>query len=302
MSGTVNRRSLLLGAAAGLVVAACGGDTIGDQAVAGDTQNEGIAPVQLFPGFAYSAVDPGILRPGSPQRAPFVLLESDGAPLVDGPDTIDVDLMDAGGALVSTHTLVKHAAGIPSPYYPMLFTVDESGTYTASTTIEGVDSSWEFFVAEADKVALAQPGDALAPVPTPTADEPLATEPICTRNPPCPFHERSHADIVGTGRPTVLLVSTPAYCQTVICGPVLDLLIDVAPDFAHIDMVHAEVYKDAAETGNIIGASLTEAAVIVPGALFEPSLILTDGEGMVIARLDFTYDRDELIQALSSVT
>ena len=45
----------------------------------------------------------------------------------------------------------------------------------------------------------------------------------------------------------MLLISTPGFCQTDICGPVLDLLIDEAGDRTDLNVIHAEVYVDPSD-------------------------------------------------------
>ena len=37
-------------------------------------------------------------------------------------------------------------------------------------------------------------------------------------------------------------------CQTGICGPVLDVMIDVAADYPDLQFIHAEVYTDNTAT------------------------------------------------------
>ena len=62
---------------------------------------------------------------------------------------------------------------------------------------------------------------------TPTFDDARGVDPICTRSPePCPFHDRTLTDVVESGEPVALLISTPGFCQTAICGPVLELLME----------------------------------------------------------------------------
>ena len=116
-----------------------------------------------------------------------------------------------------------------------------------------------------------------------------------------PFHEITLADALASGEPTAFLISTPLFCQTAVCGPVLDLLVDEAGRRPTLNVVHAEVYADAVAKGNVIGASLTE-AVNAYALSFEPSLFVIDAAGMVVDRLDFVYDAPELRLALDQVT
>src|SRR5438132_1411319 len=82
------------------------------------------------------------------------------------------------------------------------------------------------------------------PNPTPTTANHLGVNPICTHDPVCPFHSVSLDQAIGGTRPIALLVSTPAFCQVAICGPVLDLFIKRKATFAAqgITVIHAEVY------------------------------------------------------------
>ena len=68
--------------------------------------------------------------------------------------------------------------------------------------------------------------------------------PICTRTPACPLHEVTLAAALAESRPVALLIGTPAYCQTGICGPVLDLLLAQHDAFPGIDFLHADIYVD----------------------------------------------------------
>src|SRR5260370_39071776 len=74
-------------------------------------------------------------------------------------------------------------------------------------------------------------GSSASRAPSPTKQNPLGVDPICTRQPACPLHTVSLSDVVGTGRPVAVLFATPALCQTRYCGPVLDELRAVRQAF-----------------------------------------------------------------------
>jgi hypothetical protein len=150
-------------------------------------------------------------------------------------------------------------------------------------------------VQEAGSTLVPVEGQAMPSFATPTAADSLGVTPVCTQDPPCPFHEVSLDDALANGRPTLLLVGTPAYCATGICGPVLGLLeAGVAPYGDRIDVIHAEVYTD-----DTLGT--TTAAVQALGLDYEPSLFVVDGTGILRHRLDVIYDADELAAALTDV-
>lgn len=71
------------------------------------------------------------------------------------------------------------------------------------------------------------------------------TRSLCSRDPACSLHDKVIADVLGKGRPLVVQFSTPAFCETQFCGPVLDLLLEQAPVYQdRVDFVHIEVWQD----------------------------------------------------------
>ena len=98
-----------------------------------------------------------------------------------------------------------------------------------------------------------------------------------------------------SGKAVAFIISTPAFCQTAICGPVLDLLVarhqDLDPQVA---FVHAEVYTDDS-------ASTTTEAVQTYGLTYEPVLWLALPDGTIQSTLGYTWDATELDQELARV-
>lgn len=232
---------------------------------------------------------------GAEQRLVFSLLGTDGAPPRSVPDRLEFRVSRDGAAVGPPITVDAHGDGVPVPYYPLRFTPPSPGTYTVAATIDGSTVSQPFQASASSPVpAVGQP---LPVLDSPTAADPRGVDPLCTRAAgTCPFHDTNLRDALGTGRPTVLLVSTPAYCQIGICGPVLDLLTELAPKVPGAVIVHAEVYKTPK-------TSLDELAPIVEGLHldYEPALFVVDATGTIVDRLDTVFDRTEIAAALDRV-
>jgi hypothetical protein len=197
--------------------------------------------------------------------------------------------------------VAAHNDGVPVPYFPLRTTFDRTGLWTATSEIDGAPATQSFQVSQPDQVALVQPGAAMRPTETPTVDDHRGVEPICTDSPECPFHSQTLTAALSTGKPVALLVGTPAYCQTGLCGPVLTLLVEAAPTHPDMQFVHAEVYTDAAAMGDASQATLAP-IINTYGLTFEPSLFVADATGTIRTRLDNVYDRAELRDALASVS
>ena len=288
----LNRRQLLVGVAGTALLAACGGGGAGG----GATEDEDLR--FLVPFFATGEMEPPILRTGVEQRMPWGIGDGEGIPLQADvlPPTMDM-VVGREGTVVATVNAALHSEGVPSAYYALRHTFADPGRYDVTVTFDGEELTRNIQVAAPQDLALVQPGERAMPVLTPTTTDARGVDPICTRDPQCPFHELTLADALANGRPTAFLISTPLFCQTAVCGPVLELLVDEASGRPGLNVVHAEVYADAVAKGNIIGASLTE-AVNAYALSFEPSLLVIDAAGMVTDRLDFVYDASELRQVL----
>lgn len=299
-SAVFTRRVFLAGVGSAVVLSACGSSDDGD-ATGGPGSESPItaAPGErvLGAGFADGYGSPSSLVAGIAQRAPLVLFDGIGVPVREGgPDSFEVTIRQ-GATTVSTTTVLRHDAGIPTPYYPLVFTPPVAGDYEAFTELS--ERAMPFRVGEPSDAGLIQVGDKLRPVDTPTTANARGVNPICTRSPePCAFHDQTLTEAMALGKPLVFIVSTPGFCQTAICGPVLEILVDVAPNYPDLQVVHAEVYVDP----NKLGANVeTTEAVDTYAMTFEPSLVVTDATGTVTARLDFTWDRAELTAALDQI-
>lgn len=138
-----------------------------------------------------------------------------------------------------------------------------------------------------------------APAPraaSPTEADTLGVKPICTRRPQCPLHQVSLSDVVGTGKPVAVMFATPALCQSMYCGPVLDELLAIRKPFEDaVTFVHVEIY-----TSNK-GADLAP-TVEAWGLPSEPWFYTIDGAGTIVSRLDGAFGGDEMQANLEALT
>lgn len=290
-SGTVQplpRRSFLAGslAAGSLLLVACG-------------SGEDDPVTFLIPTFPDGFRQQAVLVAGVPQRIAFVVADEIDNLRENAPATLDL-AVTSGDSTVFEATLDQRVDGIITPYYPSTLTFDAPGQYQASLPDRPAVAPVDFLVVDRSEVEIPQVGDPLPAARTPTIADAMGVTPLCTRAIPCPFHEIDLADAAGNGRPTVLLVATPGFCQTDICGPVVDLLIDVGEARDDLDLIHCEVYVDPSEFAGGGFPDLVPAveALALP---YEPALFVADADGTIVARLDTTFDRSELADALALV-
>jgi len=201
------------------------------------------------------------------------------------------------GEMVETQVVPARGVGQFTPYYPLVFTPEQAGTYRANADFS--ETGVDFAVVERSETPIFQVGETLPPFKTPTVDDDAGVTPICSRTEPCGFHDISLDDALASGKPTAMLIATPAWCQTDVCGANVEWLIELGADRDDINIIHAEVYEDFANAGNGLPkrAPMLEAWDIA----FEPSLFVVDAGGIITDARHFAFDREEIAELLASV-
>ena len=287
----LSRRVLLAGVTGTLVLAACGSDSASTSSTGGPEPSAadpsaGLALVRFFD-------DPSVTI-GSSRRLVFGLADLDGTLRAAGPAEVSAVLLDASGAEIASTTGRRRDVNLPRAYYEFRVDVPRAEAYTLRVTADGATGDASFTVATPGSLSFPGPGDRLPPFDTPTTGDAQGVDPVCTRQPACPFHDVTLAEALAAGTPVVYLVGTPAFCQTGICGPVLDVMMAVAQDYPSLKFLHAEVYTDntATEAAPAVGAA---------GLSFEPVIFLTDAAGQIVERLDVIIDESELREHLTNL-
>jgi hypothetical protein len=289
------RRREFLVASAALLAAACGTSEGGSPTSAGGKETYEL--IAAFP------TNEPYVAAGMTQRLPFLIGLSGDAPLdrIDGPVPFRVTTVDGADVTDTAQKVAPHGKDLPRAYLPYELQLAEPGDYYAHATYRGDEIEAAFSVVAPDQVHIPQVGAIAPSVATPTTSNARGVDPICTREPPCPFHTIDLATALVSPKPTVLLIGTPLYCQTAICGPVLELLIDAAKDRDDLHVIHAEVYANPTKVPSITQA--THAPVVdAYGLPFEPCLFALRTGGTVSRRLDLIWDRTELDQALATLS
>ncbi len=197
---------------------------------------------------------------------------------------------DGGGGLLSEDTVSFYSANVP---------FDESGRWgveiEATPTGGGTPSKIQvpFDVLEQPMT----PADGTMPPASrnDTAATNSNTRSLCSRDPACSLHDLVIGDVLGKGRPLVVQFSTPAYCQTRFCGPVLEVLLQQVPAYQErIDFVHIEVYRD-------FQLQQYREAVVEWGLPGEPYTFFVGADGLVRSRLEAIFTEAELTERLNDL-
>lgn len=109
-------------------------------------------------------------------------------------------------------------------------------------------------------------------------------ESIDTRRPPAPeLHEQSFDQVVGK-KPVALLFATPQLCASRVCGPVVDIALQMRKKFGdRVAFIHQEVFVD-----NYVERGLRE-PLRRYGLPTEPWLFTVGTDGRIAARLEGSF-------------
>jgi hypothetical protein len=152
----------------------------------------------------------------------------------------------------------------------------------------------ELVVVPEKKDPVPGPGDTPPAIHTPTvADAAGDLKSIDTRAPPLPdLHQVDFADELGK-KPIVLIFATPLLCQSRVCGPVVDIALQLQDKYRdQAEFIHMEIYEN-----NVVndGPRPQVGAFSLPS---EPWLFTIDRHGKVAARIEGAFSAQELEQAV----
>jgi hypothetical protein len=117
-------------------------------------------------------------------------------------------------------------------------------------------------------------------------------------------YDKTVAETVTSGRPSLVFFATPAFCQTGYCGPTVELVKMVAREHdGEVEFVNVEPYQ-LHMTENGLQPVLDEAGHLQPldyGIPVEPYLFIVDAGGDVFAKFEGIVGGDELRAAIVDV-
>jgi hypothetical protein len=269
---------------------------------------------------------------GQPGRLLLALLAGDGRWLSFG--GVDVSFHYLGDSTGSSPTAVsipdQHADFLPIPGSPtgddgaprLTFAADGHGVYAVHSITFPTSGFWQAvahgeerdgsaFSAEAalevfDKPAVIGVGAAAPHTANPVIGDPgvdpAAIDSRAREGQPIPdpeLHKVSIAQAIQAGHPALVVFSTPVYCVSQFCGPVTDLVAELATEYGdRADFIHVEIYKDF-EAGQINQAALDWLST-PKGDLREPWTFLIGADGRIAASWDTVVTRGEIEPLLAA--
>src|SRR5262245_58274781 len=158
-----------------------------------------------------------------------------------------------------------------------------AGTWGVEALVARADGARKVLRARFEVKAQSQTpavGAAALPTRQPLARDVADPKQICTAVPPCQLHDLTVADALALKRPALLLFASPGFCVSATCGPDLETVQSLEPDFrGRMSFLHLEIYSDPQ-------TQTTSQAVNEWRLPSEPWVFLVDRDGKIADKLE----------------
>ncbi|MPZ22105.1 MAG: hypothetical protein GEU28_00840 [Dehalococcoidia bacterium] len=183
-----------------------------------------------------------------------------------------------------------------------------SGLYGAQITPAGsaeVTQGLRILIEVQEEAAGVQVGDQAPSSDTPTTVTTDNIETIDSDDPPNPqLHELSIAEAVQSGRPTVVSFATPAFCTSRLCGPMVDVILNVHDEYQdRVNFIQVEPFQLGDDGQPVLnnGAFVDGTTFAEWGLVAEPVTFIIGADGVVAYRFESITTQDELRAALDAI-
>ena len=114
------------------------------------------------------------------------------------------------------------------------------------------------------------------------------------------LHRVSIADALAAHRPALVVFSTPVYCTSRFCGPVTDMVAQIAnEDHGDVAFIHVEIWSDF--TAGVQNPAAKAWLTMADGDIREPWTFLVGADGRIVGSWDNVVTRGELEAALAAL-
>jgi hypothetical protein len=214
---------------------------------------------------------------------------------------------DGTGGDIPAVTLPSEARGV---YEAADVTFDRAGFWQVTVTadVEGIGPQTALATLPvAEEPALPAPGDAAPPTENLTVDSkgvPAAAVDSRAvddgRIPDAELHRSTIAAALEEGRPALVVFATPVYCVSQFCGPVTDMVQDLAGRYDdRATFIHVEIWEDYED--QVLNEAATDWLQLPSGELTEPWLYLIGADGAIVDRWSSLWSEDEVAAALEAL-
>ncbi len=241
-----------------------------------------------------------------PNRIAIAVANNSNEKILGGPGTsVQLQFKDAEGALVGSLENLTYVEAIPgtSGFWVVEHNFDSAGDAPALLTVTRGDVTEEIDLTF--KVTATGQSPTIGALAPRTENPTLSTQPnkklITTDTEPSDaFYQMTVSQAIDAKRAFVVIFATPAFCQSALCGPVLDNVKAVQPEFADsLNFIHIEPFVLEADGGLASGPVASQSANDW-NLKTEPWIFVVGGDGKIAARFEGSASPEELRQSIQA--
>ena len=242
-------------------------------------------------------------------RVAFALVSQTG--LVDSPSAtvqsfFEPDPEDLGEPVETSLALFRPFPLVERGLYSTNLTFHRAGEWAIQATVLGDDASPKrarlFFEVPEASMAPAK-GDAAIKSVNRTERDVESLAELTTGSMKDPdLYQVTIADAVESGKPTVIVMASPAFCTNAVCGPQVEVLRDLKNEFTgSANFIHIDLYDNPDEIQGDLGRAIISPVVREWNLPSTEWSFVVDSDGRVASRFEGFCTLEELREALESV-
>lgn len=242
-------------------------------------------------------------------RVAFALVSQTG--LVDSPSAtvqsfFEPDPQELGEPVETSFALFRPFPLVERGLYSTNLTFDRPGEWAIQATVLGDDVSPKrarlyFEVPEASKAPAI--GDTAIKSVNRTGHDVESLAELTTGSMQDPdLYQVTIADAVASGKPTVIVMASPAFCTNAVCGPQVEVLRDLKNEFPDsANYIHIDLYDNPDEIQGDLNRAVISPVVREWNLPSTEWSFVVDSEGKIASRFEGFCTLEELREALEAV-
>ena len=240
-------------------------------------------------------------------RLPLAILYADGGPIRDQRDAISITFakFETPNEIIGNPKPIWRPWPVSGGIYTVSVIFPRDGLYRFNVAYESTEGTLNGSATVMVNMVPATPPIGLSPPASETKtglDVNQLSEITSDSNADPRLYSITVDAAAASGKPTVVVFSTPAFCQTAVCGPQLDVLKDLSEFYGEAaNFIHVEVFDNPLEilsTGDL-GVGVIAPVVELWGLPSEPWSFIIGGDGRIFSKFEGFTTRVELEESLN---
>lgn len=115
------------------------------------------------------------------------------------------------------------------------------------------------------------------------------------------LYQTTVADAIDSGKPTVVVFASPAFCTNAVCGPQVEVLSNISEQFGErVNYIHVDLFENPQEIQGDLSRAVLSPLLDEWGLVSQEWSFVLDSSGVITGRFENFAPESELVDALES--